>query len=285
MELPYLLEMHADAEAPFSLALVNIFDDEASYRALAKDEFPADLRAGRAPDTLADALGIRGIPVSILLDATRRVQAVHVGNLTPAVVRLLYRLAEDQAVVDESPSTSPQDAVPPNLLDAVQKANEQGGAVTIWAGGALGAIVPPPIDMAVGSKLPGFGLVSLEGENFVSDLSDEPMLFNFWASWCGPCVAEFPLLIDHSRATGTPYGVAFVDVWDDPVTASQFLANYPADILVLPDARNELPDLYGLSLVPVSVVVDAEGVVVLIQIGPVNAESLQLADALVQAQS
>ena len=286
LELPYLLEMHADPEAPFDMALVNIFDDEANYRALADAEFPASLRTGRAPDTLADSLGIRGIPVSILVDAGQHVRAVHVGNLTPAIVRLLYRLADDLAVAPNTSSTeTPQDGPSPDLLDAVRRANSTGGAMTVWAGGVLGASVPPPIGVTVGSKLPGFGLVSMDGENFVSDLSGEAMLFNFWASWCGPCVSEFPLLIDHDQARGTPYRVAFVNVWDDPVTASQFLANYPGDLFVLPDARNVLPELYGLTLVPVSLVVADDGTVVMIQIGPVNAESLQLADTLINAQS
>ena len=286
LELPYLLEMHADPEAPFDVALVNVLDDETSYRVLAEAEFPASLRTGRAPDALADSLGMRGIPVSILVDGEQRVRAVHVGNLTPAIVRLLYRLADDLAAEpDPSAPEMPQDGPSPELLDAVQHANSTSGGITVWAGGVLGASVPPPIGVTVGSKLPGFGLVSMDGENFVSDLSDEAMLYNFWASWCGPCVSEFPLLIDHDQARGTPYRVAFVNIWDDPVTASQFLANYPANLFVLPDARNVLPELYGLSLVPVSLVVADDGTVVMIQIGPVNAESLELADALINARS
>jgi thiol-disulfide isomerase/thioredoxin len=286
LELPYLLEMQADPDAPFDLALVNVLDDETGYRTLAEAEFPAGLRTGRAPDdALVGTLDIRGIPVSILVDRNLRVQAIHVGNITPAVVDFLYRLAGDEASSVEASPAAPQDSLPQDLLDEVQRANGEGGAVTIWAGGTLGQVVPPPIGVAVGSKFPGFGLVSTQGENFVSDLAGQPMLYNFWASWCGSCVDEFPLLIEHSQASGVPYQVAFVNIWDDPVTAGQFLVAYPTDILVLPDVRNALPDVYGLSMVPVSLVVDGSGAIVAIQIGPVNAAFLQLADALVQDHS
>jgi hypothetical protein len=93
-------------------------------------------------------------------------------------------------------------------------------------------------------------------------------------------VAEFPLLIDHSRADGTPYGLAFVNVWDDPLTYREFLADYPADILSVTDLDGTLPDLYGLDLIPVSMLVNPQGRIELIQVGPMNEAALALADEL-----
>jgi len=77
--------------------LLNQWESDEDYRVFAEQTFPPALAVGRAPDALIGRAGIQGIPVSVLLDAEQRVVAVHVGNLTGAVVDMLYVLAEPAA--------------------------------------------------------------------------------------------------------------------------------------------------------------------------------------------
>ncbi len=86
MELPYLLELHADPNAPFDVAMINVWDAEQAYLAFSQAELPSTIISGRGAEGLPEQYGIQAIPVSILVDSQRRVLAVHVGNLTPAVV-------------------------------------------------------------------------------------------------------------------------------------------------------------------------------------------------------
>jgi len=287
LELPYLLEIHADPQAPFSLLLLNQWESDADYRVFAEQTFPPALAVGRAPDALIGRAGIQGIPVSVLLDAEQRVVAVHVGNLTGAVVDMLYVLAEPaagNAAQDAGTGLSTGTATPAglqSLAEAAGQADLAGGATTLWAGGRLGVQEEVDLAIAVGDKLPAFGLMARDGRPFQLDLVGEPVLVNFWASWCEPCKVEFPLLIAADDDPGSPFRVVFVNIWDEPHACEEFLAGYPGDIPVLIDSGGALPALYGLEYIPVSILMDAEGIVLLIQRGPLNPEVLALAVVLV----
>ncbi|MBN2469905.1 MAG: TlpA family protein disulfide reductase [Anaerolineae bacterium] len=167
------------------------------------------------------------------------------------------------------------------LAEAVHQHNLEGSASTLWAGEMLGLKAPPHIGLSIGDKLPAFGLMTQAGEPFQLDLHGRPLLVNFWASWCPPCVEEFPLLIEADRA-GLPYDVVFVSIWDDPYTFAEFLEDYPPDLRVMIDTANTLPGLYDLEFVPISVVIDSEGIIQLIQLGPVNESVVKFAAALLE---
>lgn|GEM_PF-2161176 len=298
MELPYLLELHADPDAPFDVVMINVWDAEQAYLAFSQAELPDTIISGRGAEGLSEQYGIQAIPVSILIDAQRRVMAVHVGNLTPAVVRLLRALAGEPlpAIVAQAlPTPTPLPAIVPagevpdgepsidQLIRAVAVANADEGTTTFWREGVIGPDDGFRLAVGVGDKFPAFGMTTVQGEVYRLDLAGGPVLLNFWASWCGPCIAEFPLLVERQQSPATPYRIAFVNVWDDPYTRHRFLQDYPSDILVVVDSTGALPDAYGISFIPVSILVDAAGVVQLIQLGSVNEAVLNLAAALVRA--
>ncbi len=279
-EVPYLLTMHADPDVPFQIAAINVLDEKSAALSFAQAEFPPTLNSGQGDNALVELLGIEAIPVSILVDANREIVAVHFGNITPAVVDLLYWLAnqlDSPAVLAQTPSAEGPSS---ELLEDVAQANQAGGAVSLWAGGRLGIEDAPLPALAVGEKLPGFGLVTHGGENYQLDLAERPQLLNFWASWCAPCREEFPLLIASRARLDSPFDVVFVNVWDDPITYADYLADYPGDLVAVIDVDGELPEQYGFEMVPVTLLVDGEGQIRLIHVGPLNPAVLVLADVL-----
>jgi cytochrome c biogenesis protein CcmG/thiol:disulfide interchange protein DsbE len=189
----------------------------------------------------------------------REIVAIHLGNITPAVVDLLYWLAghgeQEPASVEAIPAAEPSQ----ELLEEVARANQAVGALSLWAGGRVGVDGAPLPALNVGDKLPGFGFVTNQGQNYQLDLAERPQLVNFWASWCAPCRDEFPLLIAEQARPDVVFDVVFVNVWDDPVTYQDYLADYPDDLVAMIDVCGDLPEQYGFEMVPVTLLVDEEG--------------------------
>ncbi len=294
LELPLLLDAQADPNAPFQVVLVNVWDEADAYQEFALEELPDTMLSGRGEDDLPDRMGLQGIPSSILLDATRKIVAVHVGNITPAVMEWFYALARQDAAAPEMAESAVGIDVPPleipaaapisqglqELAVAVGRANREGGATTVWQGGILGPDSGGHLDLGFGDKMPAFGFAGADGQPFRLDLVERPTLVNFWASWCGPCIAEFPLLVERDRDPESSFQVVFVNIWDDIYTAQEFLADYPAALRSLIDTESSLANLYHLEFIPVSILVDVDGLVTLVQHGPVNEAVLQFIDAL-----
>jgi thiol-disulfide isomerase/thioredoxin len=95
------------------------------------------------------------------------------------------------------------------------------------------------------------------------DLRGGPVVLNFWATWCGPCNAEMPMLVEMERQYAAR-GVRFVAIsLDDARTASKiplFLAEYKVAFPVWYGATAD--DLEQLKLggaVPATAFLDAEG--------------------------
>jgi len=123
-----------------------------------------------------------------------------------------------------------------------------------------------------GGPVPALTVTELEGaEPFtVEDLADgDVVLVNFWASWCAPCRAEHPQLVQMAQDGVKIYGINYKD---DPAKAQRFLAdlgNPFARLAADPTGRTGLD--WGLYGVPETFVIDGNGIVVKRFAGPITA--------------
>lgn len=108
---------------------------------------------------------------------------------------------------------------------------------------------------------PNFTLKSNSGKNIkLSELRGQVVLLNFWASWCGPCRTEMPLLAKiHDKYKGLGFTVLGVNVEEDSSPSISMLKKSPVSFPVLFDTTNSVSKLYNVSAMPSTVMIDRDG--------------------------
>jgi cytochrome c biogenesis protein CcmG/thiol:disulfide interchange protein DsbE len=118
----------------------------------------------------------------------------------------------------------------------------------------------------------------------VTSLSDgRPTLVNFFASWCVPCIAEAPVLLE-LRRRGVP--IVGIAVRDRPEDVARFLAENgdPFDAIVA-DRESKLQLAFGSAGVPETFLVDGDGIIRMEHIGPIETDEIpKIANAVESAR-
>jgi peroxiredoxin len=125
------------------------------------------------------------------------------------------------------------------------------------------------VQAATPQPAPDFTLKSLGGENIkLSELRGQVVLINFWASWCGPCRQEMPLLDDlYQRYQKLGFTILGVNVEQDGAPAQALLKEHPVHFPVLFDPQSIVSKLYNLDAMPSTVLVDRNGNVRYLHLG------------------
>lgn len=137
-------------------------------------------------------------------------------------------------------------------------------ALAIGAALARGETPPVPAlalpTLPPGEAVPPQGGVAAPREVALRDLRGHAVVLNFWASWCGPCREEAPLLgavARDYRSRGLL--VVGVDTQDLESPARAFLAQYGVTYLNLRDPDGSVGRLFGTTGVPETFFIDADG--------------------------
>ena len=140
----------------------------------------------------------------------------------------------------------------------------------------------PPAEETEEKKTPApdFTVTDAAGnEVSLSDFLGKPVILNFWASWCGPCKLEMPDFDEACKEYGDRIHFVMVNLTDgyqETVdTATAFLETKDYTFPVYFDTAQEGAIRYGVSAVPVTYFIDAEGNFVAMGQGMLTAEALQ----------
>lgn len=110
-------------------------------------------------------------------------------------------------------------------------------------------------------QAPNFSLKTMTGDTVtLSELRGQVVLINFWATWCGPCRQEMPLLDAlYKRYNSLGFVMLGVNVEDDPAGAKKYLKDTPVSFPILFDSDNTVSEQYEVIAMPSTVLVDRKG--------------------------
>lgn len=151
--------------------------------------------------------------------------------------------------------------------------------VAVVAAGALAAtLLGDDVATAeVGAPAPPLSIETFDGQRFDLDehlASDgNPVILNLWASWCGPCREEFPLLSQFARERPdiTVVGVA---VRDQLAPAREFATQMDPAFVVGFDADDRVSEAYPSFGLPATYLIGSDGTVLDLVDGQVTSETL-----------
>lgn len=127
---------------------------------------------------------------------------------------------------------------------------------------ALGAVLASPaLAVAPSGPAPAFELASMAGKPVnLAQYKGQVVMINFWASWCGPCRQEMPLLEQlHKKYKPMGFTMIGVNVEPDSTAAANWLKATPVTFPILFDTNSDVSKLYAVSGMPSTVIVDRKG--------------------------
>ena len=130
---------------------------------------------------------------------------------------------------------------------------------------------------SVGVPAPELALTDLDGNPIeLSALRGRPVVVNFWASWCVPCLEEFPHLRaamnEHANADLAVIGVVYQDRW---ASARDYMEHMGATWPAAMDPGGRVASAYGVHGPPETVFIDRDGIVRAHQFGAFDEASLE----------
>ena len=127
--------------------------------------------------------------------------------------------------------------------------------------GVLACLSPMAGAEAINVPAPDFTLESRSGENLrLEDHRGEVVMLNFWASWCGPCRQEMPLMDElYSQYKDLGFTILAVNVDENREEAHRFLDKVPVNYPILYDPESSVSELYEVQAMPTNVMIDRDG--------------------------
>ncbi|MEK6673529.1 MAG: TlpA disulfide reductase family protein [Nitrospirota bacterium] len=141
------------------------------------------------------------------------------------------------------------------------------GALSTWSADAL-----------ISNMAPDFTLRDMQGKEVaLSSFKGKAVLLNFWASWCPTCTAEMPAMNKlHKDHIGKGMVVVAVSTDKSQTALSNYLARNQFDFIVLKDADSKAARQFKVFSIPMTFLLDKNGVIVKKYIGEEDWDSEEI---------
>jgi thiol-disulfide isomerase/thioredoxin len=148
------------------------------------------------------------------------------------------------------------------------------------ASGGAGQGAPAAGGSQIGAPVPEIRVESLAGKALgIGDYRGKVVLLDVWASWCGPCKQELPMLDDMAkRLRGDGIEVLAVSIDQERANVVRFLKTRPRWALTIAhDPKGEIADRLGPDKMPTSYIIDREGIIRYVNSGfePADAATIE----------
>jgi cytochrome c biogenesis protein CcmG, thiol:disulfide interchange protein DsbE len=121
----------------------------------------------------------------------------------------------------------------------------------------------------IGTLAPSFTVTDSSRTLRLADYRGKVVVLNFWASWCAPCLEEFPSLIQLQRDMPQVVVLA-VSFHDDEASYKTYIADNHIDLLTVFDATEKSNLAYGTTRPPETYIIDKNGIIRRKFIGPAD---------------
>ena len=129
---------------------------------------------------------------------------------------------------------------------------------------------PTPIQgTKVGNLAPDFQLQNLEGDPVsLSELRGKPVILNFWATWCSPCVHEMPYLQQvYEEWSGKGLVLLAINIGATSSKVTEFLQGHSLFLPVLLDTKQDIARRYNIQYIPTTFFIDKDGIIQVVKVG------------------
>jgi thiol-disulfide isomerase/thioredoxin len=132
-----------------------------------------------------------------------------------------------------------------------------------------------------------FPLLNKQKVLCLDEFSDSTLLLNFWASWCAPCIEEFPRLLGLAAENSEAMQMVFISNDQTPEAAQEFLIRFeslPKNVTMLWDEEGLSQSTFQTYKFPESLLVSADGSIVKKYVGAVKEDDIEEIERKLQSE-
>jgi thiol-disulfide isomerase/thioredoxin len=129
---------------------------------------------------------------------------------------------------------------------------------------------------SIGKPAPDFTIKSISGgETKLSEYHGSPIILNFWATWCGPCRLEMPLLESAAQKNGNRLTVLAVNSGESEEDVMDFKRELDLTFEIGIDTTGEAQKNYLIIGLPRTFMIDKDGIILAQHIGALSETQLE----------